>query len=106
MTGLLADCRHAVRLYARTPLTSAISVAALAIAIAAAGAVDFKVGSVVPLAFIVVGWLRADYVSRDISILAVTIAIVAGLGLILIAASLGPAREVRRTEPAPLLKED
>lgn len=58
------------------------------------------------LAFIVVGWLRADYVSRDIPVATVTASVVAGLGLILVLASLGPAREARCTDPAPLLRED
>ena len=58
------------------------------------------------LAFIVVAWLRADYVSREISAFGVTAAIVAGLGLMLVAASLGPAREARRTKLALLLRDD
>ena len=31
MTGLLADCKHALRLYARTPVASFVAVAVLAI---------------------------------------------------------------------------
>jgi ABC-type antimicrobial peptide transport system permease subunit len=58
------------------------------------------------LAFIVVVVLRDDYLSREISPAAVTIAVVAGLVLLLLAASLGPARQARRTQPAPLLRED
>jgi predicted permease len=58
------------------------------------------------LAFIAVAWLRDDFVSRDISPMAVTIAVIAGLLLLLAAASLGPARQARQTQPAPLLRED
>jgi len=58
------------------------------------------------LAFILVAWLRDDFVSRDISPGAVTAAVVAGLTLLLLAASLGPARQARRTQPAPLLREE
>ena len=58
------------------------------------------------LAFIVVGYLRGDYVLRDISPGFVTVGVIAGLVSILLAASLGPAREARRTLPAPLLRED
>jgi ABC-type antimicrobial peptide transport system permease subunit len=58
------------------------------------------------LAFIAVAWLRDDFVSRDISPMGVTIAVVAGLLLLLAAASLGPARQARQTQPAPLLRED
>jgi hypothetical protein len=59
-----------------------------------------------PLAFIAVAWLRDDYVSREIS--ALLVSIVAALVLVgmLLAASIGPARQARRTEPAPLLRED
>jgi len=58
------------------------------------------------LAFIAVAWLRDDFVSRDISPFAVTLAVVVGLVLLLAAASLGPARQARRTQPAPLLREE
>jgi ABC-type antimicrobial peptide transport system permease subunit len=58
------------------------------------------------LAFITVAWLRDDFVSRDISPFAVTVAVVGGLVLLLTAASLGPARQARRTQPAPLLREE
>ena len=58
------------------------------------------------LAFIVVAWLRDSFVSRDISPSAVTVAVLAGLALLLLAASSGPARQARRTQPAPLLRED
>jgi predicted permease len=59
-----------------------------------------------PLAFILVAWLRDDYISRDVSPLAVTVGVVAGLVLLLLVASVGPARMARRTQPAPLLRED
>jgi ABC-type antimicrobial peptide transport system permease subunit len=58
------------------------------------------------LAFIAVAWLRDDFVSREISPFAVTLAVVLGLVLLLAASSLGPARQARRTQPAPLLRED
>ena len=38
--------------------------------------------------------------------LAVTLAVVLSLALLLGAASLGPARQARRTQPAPLLREE
>jgi ABC-type lipoprotein release transport system permease subunit len=59
-----------------------------------------------PLAFIVVAWLRDDYVSREISPPIVTLAVLIGLISLLMAAGLGPARQARRTRPAPLLRED
>ena len=58
------------------------------------------------LAFIVVAWMRDDLLSRDVSAGAVSAAVVVGLAVLLLVASLGPAREVRRTQPAPLLRED
>lgn len=58
------------------------------------------------LAFLAVAWLRDDFVSRDISPLPVSLAVVAGLVLLIGVASLGPARRARRTQPAPLLRED
>jgi putative ABC transport system permease protein len=57
-------------------------------------------------AFIVVAWLRDDFLSRAVSPAAVAIAVVAGIVALLIAASTGPARQARRTEPAPLLREE
>jgi ABC-type antimicrobial peptide transport system permease subunit len=59
-----------------------------------------------PLAFIVVAWLRGDYVSRTVSPWVVTLSVVLGLLGLLLLASLGPARFARRTQPAPLLRED
>jgi hypothetical protein len=58
------------------------------------------------LAFIAVAWLRSDYLSRQVSPGVVAIAVAVGLISMLAAASLGPARRARRTQPAPLLKED
>ena len=58
------------------------------------------------LAFIAVAWLRDDFVSREISPTVVTLAVVIGLVLLLAAAGLGPARQARQTQPAPLLRED
>lgn len=58
------------------------------------------------LAFILVAWLREDFISRDINPGLVTISVVCGLAVLLTIASLGPARHARRTQPAPLLRED
>ena len=58
------------------------------------------------LAFIVAAWLRGDYVSPEVLPGMVTLLVVAGLVSIVLAASIGPAREARRTQPAPLLRED
>jgi len=57
-------------------------------------------------AFILVSWLRDAYVSRDISSGVVTLGVAAGLTALLLAASLGPATQARRTQPAPLLREE
>jgi ABC-type antimicrobial peptide transport system permease subunit len=59
-----------------------------------------------PLAFIVVAWLRNDYLSQDISPFAMMVAAAAGLTALMLGASLGPARQARRMQPAPLLKAD
>jgi predicted lysophospholipase L1 biosynthesis ABC-type transport system permease subunit len=58
------------------------------------------------LAFITVGWLRDDFVSRDVSPAIVTLVVAAGLVVLLVGASLGPARYAMRMPPAPLLRED
>ncbi len=58
------------------------------------------------LAFIAVAWLRDDFVSREISPAVVTLWVIAGLTLLVLAASLTPAREARRTQPAPWLREE
>ncbi|HUF71830.1 MAG TPA: ABC transporter permease [Gammaproteobacteria bacterium] len=58
------------------------------------------------LAFIAVSWLRDDFVSREISPATVTVAVTAGLVVLLLLASLGPAQQARRTQPAPLLREE
>ena len=58
------------------------------------------------LAFATVGFLRADYVSREVSPGVVTVAVVLGLVILLFAASVGPARSAMRTQPAPLLREE
>jgi hypothetical protein len=58
------------------------------------------------LAFIAVAWLRSDFLGDEVSPAVVTVAVVAGLALLLLAATLGPAGEARRTQPAPLLRED
>ncbi|MFS8609035.1 MAG: ABC transporter permease, partial [Gammaproteobacteria bacterium] len=58
------------------------------------------------LALIAVAWLRDEYLSRDVSPFLVTGAVAVVVTLLLLAASVGPARQARRTEPAPLLRED
>lgn len=57
-------------------------------------------------AFIVAAWLRDDFVSRDVTPGIVTVAVIAALGVLLVAASVGPSRQARRMKPAPLLRED
>jgi len=59
-----------------------------------------------PLAFILVAWLRGDYVSRAISPAAVSLVVALALVALLLLATAGPARLARRTQPAPLLRED
>jgi hypothetical protein len=56
--------------------------------------------------FIVAAWLRSDFVSRDVLPAVVTLAVIAGLMALLIAASVGPARQARATQPAQLLREE
>jgi ABC-type antimicrobial peptide transport system permease subunit len=58
------------------------------------------------LAFIVVAYLRGDVVSRDIAPGLVAVCMLAGLVLLILAASVGPARHAGRTQPASLLRED
>jgi putative ABC transport system permease protein len=58
------------------------------------------------LAFIVVAWLRDDYLSKAVSPAVVTVYLLAGLLALLLAASLGPAREAQGVHPAALLRED
>jgi ABC-type antimicrobial peptide transport system permease subunit len=56
--------------------------------------------------FIVVAWLRSDFIAQEISPWIVTAGVLVGLTVLLIAASVGPSREARRTRPAPLMRED
>lgn len=58
------------------------------------------------LAFIAVAWLRDDFISRAVPPAAVTLIVVGGLALLVLAACAGPARQARATQPAPLLRED
>jgi ABC-type antimicrobial peptide transport system permease subunit len=58
------------------------------------------------LAFIVVLWLQDRYLSREIVPGIVAVAVVSGLTLLLVGASVGPAREVKNSKVAPLLSED
>jgi len=57
------------------------------------------------LAFIVVAWLRSDFVSMTVSPLAVALAVTLGNAALVLAAGIGPARQARATEAAPLLRE-
>ena len=59
-----------------------------------------------PLAFMVVAWLRDYYVSRFVSPALATLMVALGITALLLAASVGPARRARATQPAPLLRED
>ncbi|HEX5046130.1 MAG TPA: ABC transporter permease [Gammaproteobacteria bacterium] len=59
-----------------------------------------------PLAFIAVAWLRDHFLSRQISPGAVTIGVVFGLTLLMLAASLGPAHLARRADPVAALRDD
>jgi hypothetical protein len=58
------------------------------------------------LSFIVVAWMREDFLSPDVSPGVVSAAVVTGLAALVLLATLGPAREARRTQPATLLRED
>jgi len=58
------------------------------------------------LAFIVVAWLRDDFVSRGVSPAAVSALVALGIAALIVDATLGPARQARNTEPAPLLREE
>lgn len=58
------------------------------------------------LAFVVAAWLRGDYVAKNVAPMLVTFAVIAGLLVMLLAATLEPAARARRTQPAPLLRED
>jgi hypothetical protein len=58
------------------------------------------------LSLILVAWLRDEYVSRDVSpYVVVAIVACAVLGLILVS-TFGPARQARRSAPAPVLREE
>ena len=59
-----------------------------------------------PLTYILVAWLRDNYVSREVSPLLVTLVVITVMLALLLGASIGPARLARRTQPAPLLRED
>jgi putative ABC transport system permease protein len=58
------------------------------------------------LAFITVAWLRGDFVSLSVSPFAITTLVVLAIAALLIISSIGPARQVRRTPPAPLLRQE
>jgi hypothetical protein len=58
------------------------------------------------LAFILVAWLRDGFISEEVSPGIVTLAVVAGMSALMLLASLGPAMQAKRTQPAPLLRED
>jgi ABC-type antimicrobial peptide transport system permease subunit len=68
------------------------------------GSPGIAVGSL--LAFIVVAYLRGDVVSREISPAVVTVWVAVVLVVLILGASLGPARQAGGTQPAPLLRED
>jgi ABC-type antimicrobial peptide transport system permease subunit len=58
------------------------------------------------LAFIVVAWMRGDFVSGGVSPAGIAAIVTVGVIGLLLAATFGPARQAGRTEPAPLLKEE
>jgi hypothetical protein len=58
------------------------------------------------LAFVAVAWLSGEYVADSISPALIATATVAALIVLLVAASIGPARRARRMQPAPLLREE
>lgn len=58
------------------------------------------------LAFIVVAWLRDGFVSRSVSPAVVALLVAIGIAALVFGATLGPARQARNTEPAPLLREE
>jgi hypothetical protein len=57
-------------------------------------------------AFIVVAWLRDDFLSHAVRPATVTVLVAAGIAGLLLAATLGPAYRARNTNPGPLLKEE
>jgi putative ABC transport system permease protein len=68
------------------------------------GAPGFVLG--VPLAFIVVGWLRGSYVSDAVSPVLIAFLVCAGMVALVVLASLGPALVARSTQPASLLRQN
>jgi putative ABC transport system permease protein len=58
------------------------------------------------LAFITVAWMRGDFISQSVSPFAIAVLVAVAISALLIVASLGPAREVCRTPPAPLLRQE
>jgi hypothetical protein len=58
------------------------------------------------LAAIAVAWLREDYIPVAVSPIAVTAIVLLGIAGLVAVANAGPARQARRTAPAPLLKEE
>jgi ABC-type lipoprotein release transport system permease subunit len=50
--------------------------------------------------------MREDYLSRDVSPGVVSVYVVAGLAVLVLLATTGPAKEARQTQPASLLRED
>ncbi len=58
------------------------------------------------LAFIVVAWLRDDFVSHNVSPAAVAALVAFGIAALIIGATVGPVRRARNADPAPLLREE
>lgn len=58
-----------------------------------------------PLAVVMVAWLRDFYIPRSISPYAVALVAASSLLVVAVAASIGPARVAQRTHPAQLLRE-
>jgi ABC-type antimicrobial peptide transport system permease subunit len=58
------------------------------------------------LTYIVITWLRDDFVSKDVSPAAIMVVVWLGMTILILAATFGPARLAASTNPALLLKEE
>ena len=56
--------------------------------------------------FIVVAWMRDEYVTDVVPPLTVTLLVSAAISALLLAATIAPARAARNTDPGPLLKQE
>ena len=95
MKGLAADLRHAVRLYGRTPGSSAIAVVVLAVGMAFVAAFLSLYIDLVLRPHPGFEQSGADHAADAEPVVVISHSFWRG-----------PARPARRTEPAPLLRED